>query len=111
VRRLRARVVPQMGWNAVETADDPIFRGVTDLTAYFANSFVCDPADPDHAVAWSEHQGDRYVAGVRRFRTWGTQFHPEKSSHQGRRILANFLADVRSTAADGGDGGQTGTGT
>jgi glutamine amidotransferase len=95
VRRLRARIVPQMGWNQVETVDDPLFGGLEDLTAYYANSFVCEPSDPAHALAWSEHEGDRFVAAARRFRTWGVQFHPEKSSHQGRRILANFLEEVR----------------
>ena len=107
VRRLRARIVPQMGWNRVETRDDPLFGDLDDLTVYYANSFVCEPTDPAHALAWSEHEGDRFVAAARRFRTWGVQFHPEKSSHQGRRILANFLEEVRaamppSGAAPGG---------
>jgi glutamine amidotransferase len=105
VRRLRARIVPQMGWNAVETVDDPLFRGVREPTAYYANSFVCEPTDPAHALAWSEHEGDRFVAAARRFRTWGVQFHPEKSSHQGRRMLSNFLDEVRATVPGAGEGG------
>ncbi|MEJ2540024.1 MAG: imidazole glycerol phosphate synthase subunit HisH [Gemmatimonadota bacterium] len=95
VRRVVAEIVPQMGWNTVELADDPLFRGLDDLTAYYANSYVCEPADPSHAIAWSVHDGDHFAAAVRRFRTWGTQFHPEKSSAQGRRILRNFLEEVR----------------
>lgn len=98
VRRLRASVVPQMGWNAVETADDPIFDGLEGFTAYFANSYVCEPADPSCAVAWSVHDGDRFASAVRRGRTWGMQFHPEKSSLQGRALLAAFLRQ----AAGGG---------
>ncbi|HSM03264.1 MAG TPA: imidazole glycerol phosphate synthase subunit HisH [Longimicrobiales bacterium] len=101
VRRLRARTVPQMGWNAVESAEDPLFDGLEDLTAYYANSFVCEPEDPADALAWSEHDGDRFVAAARRHRTWGAQFHPEKSSHQGRRLLANFLDQVRAASAGG----------
>ena len=100
VRRVRGEIVPQMGWNGVETVDDPLFRGITDLTAYYANSFVCEPADPAHIIAWSAHDGDRFAAAVRRFRTWGTQFHPEKSSRQGMRIVENFLDQVR-IAMDG----------
>lgn len=95
VRRLDARIVPQMGWNVVETGDDPLFQGIEGLTAYFANSYVCEPADPGDAIGWSTHDGDRFAAAVRRFRTWGTQFHPEKSSHQGRRIIDRFLGEVR----------------
>ena len=94
VRRLDAAVVPQMGWNDVETADDPLFRGVDGLVAYYANSFVCEPDDPDAATAWSDVDGHRFVAAVRKGRSRGVQFHPEKSSVQGRRIIANFVASV-----------------
>lgn len=96
VRRLRADVVPQMGWNVVETSDDPLFHGIDGLTAYYANSFVCEPERAADAIAWSTHDGDRFVAAVRRVRTWGTQFHPEKSSLQGRAIIGRFLDQVRS---------------
>jgi len=92
VRRLRATVVPQMGWNDVETSDDPLFGAVDPLVAYFANSFVCEPADPGDAIAWSEYEGIRFAAAVRSRRTWGVQFHPEKSSERGRRLLANWTA-------------------
>ena len=95
VRRIRASVVPQMGWNDVETSGDPIFDGIDGLVAYYANSFVCEPADPTHAIGWSRYENDRYVSVVRRGRTWGAQFHPEKSSTQGRRLITNFLAQVR----------------
>ena len=96
VLRLEAAVVPQMGWNDVETAADPLFAGVSGLVAYYANSYVCEPDDPGAAVAWSEYGGRRFAAGVRRARTWGVQFHPEKSSRRGRRIIANFVDQVRS---------------
>lgn len=96
VRRLETRVVPQMGWNDVETApdaaSDPLFEGVAPLVAYFANSYVCVPDDAADAVAWSEYQGVRFAAATRRARTWGVQFHPEKSSAAGRRLIANWVA-------------------
>lgn len=109
VRRLEADVVPQMGWNDVDTADDPLFAGTDGLVAYYANSFVCAPENagdgapppgPDPAIAWSELAGSRFVAGVRRGRTVGVQFHPEKSSRQGRRIIANFLKEAREAGRD-----------
>ncbi|MDT8341068.1 MAG: imidazole glycerol phosphate synthase subunit HisH [Longimicrobiales bacterium] len=107
VRRLRAPVVPQMGWNVVEATGDPLFHevggvgegfGDPPLTAYYANSFVCEPDDPSDVVAWSTYAGDRFAAGVRRGNTWGVQFHPEKSSTPGRRIIANFLGQVAALA-------------
>lgn len=92
VRLLGAPVVPQMGWNDVAASGDPLFRNVAGLVAYYANSYVCEPADPGDAIAWSEYQGVRFVASVRRARTWGVQFHPEKSSEHGRRLLANWVS-------------------
>jgi len=92
VELLDAPIVPQMGWNDVETGDDPIFEGVEALVAYYANSYVCVPEDPADEIAWSDYDGRRFAASVRRANTWGMQFHPEKSSDKGRRIVSNFVA-------------------
>ncbi len=98
VRRLRARTVPQIGWNDVVTSSDPLLEGVGDaLTAYYANSFVCDvesDSEDQVVVARSEYEGDEFAAAVRKGRTWGFQFHPEKSSLPGLRILSNFILEV-----------------
>jgi len=94
VRRLSSRRVPQMGWNDVETADDVLFRGAEPLIAYYANSYVCEPEDPGASIAWSTYDRERFVAGVRRGAVWGVQFHPEKSSSEGLRIVENFLGEV-----------------
>jgi glutamine amidotransferase len=93
VRRLLAARVPHMGWNGVEAAGDPLFEDTGDLVAYYANSFVCEPEDPDTVIAWTEYDGERWPAAVRRGRTLGVQFHPEKSGAPGLRLLRNFLAE------------------
>ena len=98
VRLLEARIVPQMGWNDVETAADPLFDGVRDLVAYFANSYVCVPERDQDAIAWSEYDGIRCAAAVRKAHTWGVQFHPEKSSVPGRRIVENFVTLAKELA-------------
>lgn len=96
VRLLEASVVPQMGWNDVAVTDDPLFVGTDPLVAYYANSYVCEPEAADEVIAWSEHERTRYPAAVRRGHTWGVQFHPEKSSTAGRRLLANWVRLARS---------------
>lgn len=95
VVRLRTRIVPQMGWNDVATMPDPLLEGSGDLVAYYANSYVCAPEDPDVIIARTEYQGQTFPAAVRRARAWGVQFHPEKSSGPGLRIIRNFLDLVR----------------
>ena len=94
VERLRARRVPHIGWNVIEEARDPLFSGSGLALAYFANGFVCRPASAEPVVAWTRHEDDRFAAAVRRDRTVGVQFHPEKSSQAGVRFLQAWLAEA-----------------
>lgn len=95
VRRLDAPVVPHMGWNDVEDRGDPLFAGEAHAMAgYYAHSYRCDPEAPAAVIAWTEYAGVRIPAAVRRGRSWGVQFHPEKSSRPGLRLLANFLVEA-----------------
>ncbi len=94
VTRLDARRVPQIGWNALEGASDPLFAAAPVESAYYANSFACRPDDAAVAVAWSTHEGDRFPAAVRRGRTVGVQFHPEKSSKAGLAFVRAWLAEA-----------------
>ncbi|MGM0668640.1 MAG: imidazole glycerol phosphate synthase subunit HisH [Gemmatimonadota bacterium] len=96
VRVLKSRTVPQMGWNEVDAGGDGLFSGVDDLVAYFANSYVCEPRDPGTVIATTRYQGDHFASAVRRSRSWGVQFHPEKSSRPGLRVIRNFLEMTRS---------------
>jgi glutamine amidotransferase len=95
VRRLAAAVVPQIGWNAIDEARDPLLELSGLETAYYANSFVCAPESDECIGAWTTHESDRFPAVVRRGAVVGVQFHPEKSSHAGLRFLQAFLEEAR----------------
>jgi glutamine amidotransferase len=97
VSRLNAERVPQIGWNTVDDARDPLFHAAPLPIAYYANSFVCRPVDVSSVIAWSEHEGDRFPAAVRAGSAIGVQFHPEKSSSAGVRLLHAFLDEARHT--------------
>ena len=101
VSRLQAERVPQIGWNTVDDAHDPLFDAAPLPIAYYANSFVCRPEDPSTVIAWSEHEGDRFPAAVRAGSAVGVQFHPEKSSAGGVRLLHAFLDEARRRAEGG----------
>jgi glutamine amidotransferase len=94
VTRLNAAQVPQIGWNTLEEPGDPAFALASLRIAYYANSYVCRPADSSCVVAWSTHKSDRFAAAVRVGNTLGVQFHPEKSSAPGVAFLQQFLTDV-----------------
>jgi glutamine amidotransferase len=94
VERLRAARVPQIGWNDIDEAREPLFAESGLVTAYYANSFICRPTDAGAVVAWSTHESDRFAAAARarNGKTLGVQFHPEKSSAAGLRFIQAFLA-------------------
>lgn len=91
VRRLRSQRVPQIGWNDLEDTTGELFAASSLQTAYFANSFVCEPGDAETVRAWATHEGDRFVASVASQSVVGVQFHPEKSSDRGIGFIDAFL--------------------
>ena len=106
VERLRAPVVPHMGWNTVETGDGTtLFDGVTGERFYFVHSYgVRDwvlrtqGRTRPPLVTWASHGGDRFVAAVENGPLSATQFHPEKSGDAGSRLLSNWVESLPRSA-------------
>ncbi len=87
--------VPHVGWNTLERTGraSRLLDGVAaDASAYFTHSFAAPVGDDTAATT---HHGVTFASAVERGRTFGVQFHPEKSGTTGLRILANFLAIAR----------------
>lgn len=95
VRRLDARRIPQMGWNDLSETRGELYSVSRLSTAYFANSFVCEPHDISTVTAWSTHDADRFAASVASRNIVGVQFHPEKSSTAGVAFIRAFLDGAR----------------
>jgi imidazole glycerol-phosphate synthase subunit HisH len=99
VERLRAAVVPHMGWNTVDVPDgSSLFAGVERERFYFVHSYAAhawdlrtDGRTRAPLVTWSEHGGDRFVAAVENGPLCATQFHPEKSGDAGAALLRNWV--------------------
>jgi len=83
--------IPQMGWNRVEQVrPHPLWDGIEDgARFYFVHSYYVDPEDPA-LVAGVTDYGRRYASVLARDNLFAVQFHPEKSQHDGLRLLANF---------------------
>jgi glutamine amidotransferase len=86
--------VPHVGWNSLHASRPSLLlAGVGDGTqVYFTHSYAA-PVTPESA-ATCEH-GALFAAAVERARIFGVQFHPEKSSDAGIRILRNFVAAAK----------------
>lgn len=89
--------IPHMGWNRLrlrpDAAGSPLLTGIDEGDyAYFVHSYAL-PADgpgADSILAETEH-GVRFAAIIGSGRRYGAQFHPERSSALGLRLLDNFL--------------------
>jgi glutamine amidotransferase len=84
--------VPHMGWNDVTPAraGDALLTGlVSGEQAYYVHSFFAPVTDD--TVATCDY-GVPFAAMVHRGNLYGCQFHPERSSAVGKRVLENFLA-------------------
>jgi len=88
---------PQMQWNrlAIRTPGDPMLANLgNDPWVYFVHSLHGVPDDPDVVAATCEY-GTVLNAAFRLGNVFATQFHPEKSSTDGLRLLANFVDGCR----------------
>lgn len=89
--------VPHVGWNAVSfTRECPLFEGIAQGEFfYFTHSYIAP--DTPATVATVTHSVTFPCAVQFRDNAFGVQFHPEKSSDAGARVLANFvrLASLR----------------
>ena len=86
---------PQMQWNVLDWAPGTAMAsGQPDPTwAYFVHSYWAEVADPAD-VAATCHYGTAVTAAIQHERLWATQFHPEKSAHNGLRLLEAFVESL-----------------
>lgn len=104
VRRLRAPglKLPHIGWSPVAIERPTrLTEGLDDSEPfYFVHSFVPDP-EPGELLGSASH-GERFAAIVGDANVFGAQFHPEKSSAAGLRMLRNFAAVCAPVGAGAG---------
>ncbi len=84
--------IPHMGWNTVYARDPghPLLHGIADGSFfYFVHSYYVAPASEGDILATTPY-GEEFASIVARDHILGVQFHPEKSHHNGLRILENF---------------------
>ena len=83
--------VPQIGWNDIIDSKGRLLEGIDKETYfYFVHSFYLESADPSIVTSHTEY-GVTYDSSVEKGNVFATQFHPEKSSDAGLKVLSNFL--------------------
>ena len=103
---LDADVVPHMGWDTIDAADNSVLlHGVEKERFYFVHSYAAmavtaadtsqyeiDLSDATERVSWCDYGRSRFVAAYERGPLFATQFHPEKSGDAGAQLLKNWIA-------------------
>lgn len=85
--------IPHIGWNDLKfPRPGRLFRGIPEgAYVYFVHSYYLQAAEEAVVTATTDY-GVQVHAAVERGRLFACQFHPEKSSDVGLRILKNFIA-------------------
>ncbi|OFW53613.1 MAG: imidazole glycerol phosphate synthase, glutamine amidotransferase subunit [Actinobacteria bacterium RBG_13_35_12] len=84
--------VPHMGWNELKILkrNSKIFSGIKEReNFYFVHSYHVIPDSKDIISSTTDY-GIEIVAGIEYDNIYGFQFHPEKSSDGGLKLLENF---------------------
>lgn len=92
VLRLKSKKLPHLGWNQVKIVKDSIlFKDINDNSFfYFVHSFYVDVMDRDIIVGETFYE-ENFPSVIEKNSIFGVQFHPEKSSFWGLKLLRNFL--------------------
>ena len=85
--------IPHMGWNSLHFQNNGrLFQGIPEQTyVYFVHSYYLQAEEPEIVKATTEYSTCIH-ASVEKDNVFACQFHPEKSSKWGLKILENFAA-------------------
>jgi glutamine amidotransferase len=87
--------LPQIGWNTVkQTKKDPLFNGIPDNSYfYFVHSYHVIP-ETKLCITGKTKYGLDFVSVIHQNNVTGTQFHPEKSSDLGLKLIENWIKNL-----------------
>lgn len=85
--------LPHMGWNQIKVEQDsPLFEGIKDSEYfYFVHGYCVEFGE--YTLASCEYS-QKFSASIHNNNFYGVQFHPERSSRAGARLLKNFIENL-----------------
>jgi imidazole glycerol-phosphate synthase subunit HisH len=94
--------IPHMGWNQLELvqANCPLWQNLNpDPWMYFVHSYYAVPTEANAIAATTTHGHQKATAAIAKDNLMAVQFHPEKSSTEGIKLLTNFVKLVEQTSS------------
>ncbi|NOY15564.1 MAG: imidazole glycerol phosphate synthase subunit HisH [Gammaproteobacteria bacterium] len=84
--------IPHMGWNQVkQTMKHPLWQGIADMARFYFVHSYCLQSENEADVAGVTEYGVNFTSATARDNIFAVQFHPEKSQHDGLKLLENFV--------------------
>ncbi|MFH1260086.1 MAG: imidazole glycerol phosphate synthase subunit HisH [Elusimicrobiota bacterium] len=92
--------IPHLGWNTIKIKKaEPLLAEIEENSYfYFVHSYCVCPEDKSWIAATTDYVGE-FCSAVSRGNLFACQFHPEKSSEAGLRLLGNFVRLVEEKSA------------
>ena len=87
----KSLIIPHMGWNTIQSINNnSLFKDLDDeVSFYFLHSYYFQCNKKNDIIAISDYGGE-FTCAVNYRNIFGIQFHPEKSHHNGVKLLNNF---------------------
>ncbi len=84
--------IPHMGWNnVIQTQEHPRRAGMEDgARFYFVHSYFAQCENPEQQAGRCDY-GISFTAAAAKDNLFAVQFHPEKSQHDGLKLIENFV--------------------
>lgn len=87
----KANKVPHIGWNTVKTnRNNNLFKN-NNKQFYFVHSYYCEPKNKNLILSETNLEKLNFCSSVMTDNLIGVQFHPEKSSIEGKNLITNIL--------------------
>ena len=82
--------MPHMGWNSIKVLDGVFRIKPKETDYYFVHSYYFDCKNKENILAETNY-GINFPSIINKENIYGIQFHPEKSSNQGLKIIESFI--------------------
>jgi imidazole glycerol-phosphate synthase subunit HisH len=83
--------IPHVGFNEVSANHSYLLKNIHSRDFYFVHSYCVEKENASYEVGMTEY-GNEFVSLIESENVFATQFHPEKSQHNGLKLLANFVS-------------------
>jgi len=92
VIKFKCNKVPQIGWNQLKFCkESTLFKDIKDNSFfYFVHSYYINPVDDTYTIGITDYNVP-FTAAIQKGNVYGVQFHPEKSSINGLKLIKNWV--------------------